>query len=444
MTDLLAARSQMGMSLAFHIIFSVIGIGMPLLMVIAEGLYLKTKDKAYLTLAKRWSKGTAIMFGVGAVSGTVLSFELGLLWPEFMAYAGAVIGMPFSLEGFAFFLEAIFLGIYLYGWERVSPKLHLAAGVGVMVSGALSGIFVTTVNAWMNTPAGFTLVDGVITDIDPFAAMMNPAAPTQVSHMTMAAFQAVGFVVAGIHAYLLLKTPGSAFHKKALAIALAVGGVSALIQPIIGDLSAKHVAKDQPVKFAAMEGHWETEACASFTLFGIPNEETRTTDYAIKVPCVLSILAFADPKAEVMGLNDVPESEWPPLAPPHIAFQIMVAAGMIMAGLGLIGAFLAYRKREVPTHPLFLKALVLAAPLGFIAVEAGWVVTEVGRQPYVVYGLLRTADAVTPMPGLMVPFLTFSALYFVLGIVVVILLKRQVFYGEDAPLEGEEDANAAL
>ncbi len=258
MSDLLAARSQMAMSLGFHILFAVVGIGMPLLMVIAEWRWLKTKDEVYLILAKRWAKGTAIMFAVGAVSGTVLSFELGLLWPKFMEFAGPMVGMPFSMEGFAFFLEAIFLGIYLYGWERVKPWAHWAAGVMVMLCGTLSGVFVVTANAWMNTPVGFQMLDGKVISVDPIAAMLNPAAFTQTLHMTLAAFVAVGFMVAAIHAWMLLKDRQNPFHRRALEIALWVGGVTAFLQPLSGDLSAKHVAKYQPVKLAAMEGQWET------------------------------------------------------------------------------------------------------------------------------------------------------------------------------------------
>src|SRR5215207_7624585 len=226
MDDILAARSQMAMSLAFHIIFAAIGIAMPLLMVIAEWRFLRTRDEIYLTLAKRWAKGTAILFAVGAVSGTVLSFELGLLFPKFMGYAGAIIGMPFSLEGFAFFTEAIFLGIYLYGWERISPGKHLLAGAVVAASGAASGIFVVIANAWMNTPTGFRLEGGQLVDIDPLAAMMNPNAFAQVLHMILAAYAATGFAVAGIHAYMLRRDPANRFHRIALAIALTVGGIT--------------------------------------------------------------------------------------------------------------------------------------------------------------------------------------------------------------------------
>ncbi|HYW30888.1 MAG TPA: cytochrome ubiquinol oxidase subunit I, partial [Gemmatimonas sp.] len=231
MNDLLFARSQMAMSLAFHIVFAVVGIGMPALMVIAEWRWLRTRDGVLLELAKRWAKGTAILFAVGAVSGTVLSFELGLLWPTFMEHAGGIIGMPFSLEGFAFFTEAIFLGIYLYAWKRIPPRAHLAAGVVVAVSGALSGIFVVCANAWMNSPAGFRMQDGVPVDIDPIAAMFNAAAGAQAVHMTLAAFAATGFAVAGVHAFALLRgTPHRAFHRAALQIALMVGVPTALVQ----------------------------------------------------------------------------------------------------------------------------------------------------------------------------------------------------------------------
>src|SRR5262245_4610296 len=236
MDDLLAVRSQMAMSLAFHIIFAVAGITTPLLMCIAEWRWLRTRDETYLTLAKRWAKGTAILFAVGAVSGTVLSFELGLLWPEFMRWAGPIIGMPFSLEGFAFFTEAIFLGIYLYGWERVSPRAHLAAGAIVALSGAASAIFVVIANAWMNTPAGFRMVGGKPVDIDPIAAMMNPAALGETIHMLLAAYAAVGFAVVGMPAFLLLRDRRNVFHRHALAIALAVGGLSGILQPLSGDL----------------------------------------------------------------------------------------------------------------------------------------------------------------------------------------------------------------
>ena len=426
MSDLLAARSQMAMSLAFHILFAVVGIAMPVLMVIAERRWQTTGDALYLELAKRWAKGTAILFAVGAVSGTVLSFELGLLWPGFMEYAGAIIGMPFSLEGFAFFTEAIFLGIYLYGWTKISPRAHLWSGILVAVSGALSGIFVVIANAWMNSPTGFDLVDGRAVNIDPVAAMMNPAAFQQTLHMTLAAYTATGFAVAGIHAFLLLRDPANRFHRLAMSIALVVGVPAALLQPISGDISARQVAKYQPAKLAAMEGQFATERRAPLRIGGWPDEEARETRYAIEIPGGLSFLAFGDIDAEVVGLDAFPRDEQPPVAIVHIAFQIMVALGSYLALLSLWVAWTRFRKRDIVENRLLLRALVLAAPMGFIAIEAGWTVTEVGRQPWVVYGILRTADAVTPMPGLVIPFVTFTLLYCVLGVVVVWLLYRQI------------------
>jgi cytochrome bd ubiquinol oxidase subunit I len=416
----------MAVSLAFHIIFAVVGIGMPVLMVIAERRWQKTGDPIYLELAKRWSKGTAILFAVGAVSGTVLSFELGLLWPRFMEFAGPIIGMPFSLEGFAFFTEAIFLGVYLYGWERISPRSHLWAGIAVAVSGALSGIFVVMANAWMNAPAGFDLVGGQVLNVDPIAAMLNRAAFQQTLHMTLAAFAATGFAVAGIHAFLLLFDRENAFHRRALSVALVLGAPAAVLQPISGDFSARSVARTQPTKLAAMEAHFETGPGAPLIIGGWPDAEARQTRYAIKIPYGLSLLAFHDPDAVVKGLNDFPRQDWPNVRIVHVAFQVMVALGTYLALLSIWIGWVAYRRREVAANRRLLQAVALAAPMGFIAIEAGWTVTEVGRQPWIVYGIFRTADAVTTMPGLIVPFLLFTLLYCFLGVIVVWLLYRQI------------------
>ncbi len=426
MSDLLAARSQMAVSLAFHIIFAVVGIALPVLMVIAERRWQKTGDGIYLELAKRWSKGAAILFAVGAVSGTVLSFELLLLWPEFMRFAGGIIGMPFSLEGFAFFTEAIFLGIYLYGWDRISPRAHIWSGVAVAVSGTVSGIFVVTANAWMNSPAGFELVGGRVTNVDPIAAMLNPAAFQQTLHMILAAFAATGFAVAGIHALLLLFDPLNAFHRRALGVALMVGAPAALLQPISGDVSGRQVASWQPVKLAAMESHFETMAGAPLTVGGWPDVDAGVLRYAIKIPYGLSLLAFHDPRAVVKGLKDFPREDWPNVPIVHFAFQIMVALGTYLVLVSLWAGWTALRGRELAANRRLLQAIALGAPMGFIAIEAGWTVTEVGRQPWIIHGVMRTADAVTPMPGLIVPFLLFTLLYCFLGVIVVWLLYRQI------------------
>src|SRR6478672_2799121 len=427
MTDLFAARSQMAISLGFHIVFAEIGIAMPLMMVLAEWRWRRTGERAYYDLARRWAKGTAVLFAVGAVSGTVLSFELGLLWPGFMRHAGPLIGMPFSLEGFAFFLEAIFIGVYLYGWERVSPRAHLAAGIVVALSGAASALFVVLVNAWMNTPVGFTVdAAGAFVNIDPVKAMRSPAAFQQVLHMLLASYAATGMAVAGVHAWMLLRGAAPAFHRRALMLALSVGAPAAVVQPLSGDLSARVVAETQPVKLAALEGQWETERGAPLRIGGWPDASREETRWALEIPRGLSLLAFHDPSAEVRGLRSVPPEDRPPVRIVHVGFQTMVGLGSAMALVALWAAWVAWRRRDLSSDRRLLRALVIVTPFGFLATEAGWVVTEVGRQPWVVQGFMRTAHAVTPMPGLVVPMVTFTALYVGLGIVVVALVASLV------------------
>jgi cytochrome d ubiquinol oxidase subunit I len=296
----------------------------------------------------------------------------------------------------------------------------------VAVSGAASGIFVVTANSWMNSPAGFDLVGGRPVNIDPIAAMLNPMAFQQTLHMTLAAYAATGFAVAGIHAFLLLFDRENAFHRRALSAALMLGVPAAVLQPISGDISARSVAARQPVKLAAMEAHFETTAGAPLTIGGLPDMETGETRYAIKIPNGLSLLAFHDPNAVVRGLEDFPREDWPNVRIVHIAFQIMVALGTYLALLSLWVAWRAFRRKDLCSSRWLLRAIALSAPMGFIAIEAGWTVTEVGRQPWIIQGVLRTADAVTPMPGLVVPFLLFTLLYCFLGVIVAWLLYRQI------------------
>jgi cytochrome d ubiquinol oxidase subunit I len=426
MSDLLAARSQMAMSLAFHIIFAAIGIGLPALMVISEALWLRRRDPVYLQITQAWAKGAAIFFAVGAVSGTVLSFELGLLWPTFMDYAGSIIGMPFSLEGFAFFTEAIFLGIYLYGWNRVPARVHWWAGVVVAVSGALSALFVLSVNGWMNSPRGFSHTPGGPIEIDPIAAMLNDFWIANTIHMLIAAYMATAFGAAAIHAWMLLRHPADPFHRRALAIVLVVGSVMAFAQPISGDFNARLLHKQQPAKLAAMEGQFRTERCAPLHIGGIPDLERQETRFAIRIPCGLSLLAAHDPNAQILGLEAFQPDDRPDPRIVHPAFQIMVGIGTMLMALGIWAAWLAFRRREIAHQRLFLRALTIVGPLGFVAIEAGWVVTEVGRQPWIIYGIMRTEDAVTNMPGLVIPFTMFTLLYVLLTVVVVYLLNRQV------------------
>ena len=426
MEDLFAARSQMALSLGFHIIFACIGMVMPFFMATSHYKYLKTGNPLYKDLTKAWSKGVAIFFVTGAVSGTMLSFELGLLWPEFMLHAGPIFGMPFSLEGTAFFIEAIALGFFLYGWGKFKPWFHWFTGVVVGISGLASGILVVAANGWMNSPSGFDYVNGEYLNIDPIQALFNDAWFSQALHMTLAAFTATGFAVAGIHAYMMLKKKNIEFHRKAFHIALIFGGIAALLQPISGDISAKDIAVRQPVKLAAMEAHFETEKGASLIIGGVPDEEAKEVNYALKIPGALSFLAHGDFESEVIGLDQFPEENHPPVMVTHFAFQIMVGLGMVMMGLALLFFLSNWKKKEWLKANWFLWLFALATPLGFIAVEAGWTVTEVGRQPWIIYEILKTKDAVTPIPGIAYSFYLFSAIYISLALVVTFLLIRQI------------------
>ena len=425
MEELLYARLQMAFTLGFHIIFACIGMVMPFFMVVSHRKWINTRDPVYLKLTKAWQKGVAIFFVTGAVSGTALSFELGMLWPEFMKHAGPIIGMPFSLEGAAFFVEAIALGFYLYGWGKIPEKFHWVTGIIVGLSGVASGILVVSANGWMNAPVGFDYVDGRFINIDPWQAFLNPAWFTQALHMTLAAFVATSFAVAGVHAYQIYKKRKIEMHTKAFKIAMIFGAVAALLQPLSGDLSAKDIAERQPIKLAAMEGHYETASGVPLYIGGIVNEEKREVTYKLEIPKALSFLAFGDFDAEVKGLNDFPNDELPPVAITHYAFQIMVGIGGILVVASLV-YFVSRKKKSWLQSKWYLLFFVLLTPLGFIALEAGWIVTEVGRQPWIIYKIMRTEDAVTPMPGLAYSFYFYLLLYTVLAITVGWLMNRQM------------------
>ena len=426
MDDFFAARLQMAFSLGFHIVFSCIGMVMPFFMCTAHYFWLKNKKTVFLDVTKAWSKGVAIFFATGAVSGTVLSFELGLLWPKFMEHAGPIFGMPFSLEGTAFFIEAIALGFYLYGWNKFNPWFHWFTGVIVGISGLLSGILVVAANAWMNSPAGFDFVDGQYINVDPIKAMFNDAWFSQAMHMTIAAFAATGFAVAGVHALMILRGKNMQFHRKAFTIAAVFATVAACLQPISGDISAKDVAKRQPAKLAAMESHFHTEKGAPLIIGGIPDTASQTVKYALEIPKALSFMATGDFNGEVKGLDQIPKKDRPPIAVTHYAFQIMVGLGMLMLGIGLIYFIALFKKKRWLESRWLLKLFVIATPMGFFALEAGWTVTEVGRQPWIINGVMRTADAVTPMPGIAYSFYLFTAVYISLAIIVSLLLFRQI------------------
>ena len=426
MDDFIAARSQMAMSLAFHIVFSCVGMVMPFMMAIAHYKYLTTKKEIYKGLTKAWSKGVAILFATGAVSGTMLSFELGLLFPKFMEHAGPIFGMPFSLEGTAFFIEAIALGFFLYGWDKFNKWFHWICGVIVGISGLASGILVVAANAWMNSPTGFDFVNGEYLNIDPIKAMFNDAWFSQALHMTIAAFCATGFAVACLHAYLILKGKNVNFHKEAFKISAVMAIVAALLAPLSGDVSAKSVAERQPIKLAAMEAHFKTEKSAAFVLGGIPDEENMKLDYALKIPGVLSFLVHSDFNTEVKGLEEFPRDEWPPVAIVHYAFQIMIAFGMLMMAIAVIFLIAHFFKKDWLSKRWFYKMFMIATPFGYIALEAGWTVTEVGRQPWIIYGIMRTVDSITPMPGIQYSFYIFTFVFITLSIILVFLMNRQI------------------
>lgn len=426
MDSLLAARLQMAFSLGFHIIFACIGMVMPILMSLAYLGYVRKGDEASLKLTKIWMKGVAIFFAVGAVSGTLLSFELGLLWPKFMEHAGPIIGMPFSWEGTAFFLEAIALGIFLYGFGKLPLWLHWTSSLIVGISGVISGIFVVAANAWMNSPTGFELVNGEFTNIDPWKAFFNPAWLSEAHHMTLAAFTAVSAAVLGTHSLLYLMGKRIELNRLAISVSAPVFVISALLQPISGDLIAKDVAIRQPMKLAAMEALFESQKSAPLLIGGIPDQKEKKIHYGIELPGMLSFLAHGDFETEVKGLEEIPEENWPPVLITHLAFQIMVGIGSYLALVALIALFLRWKKKSWVSEDWALKLFVTTIPLGFIAVEAGWTVTEVGRQPWIIYEIMKVKDAVTDAPFLGLTFAFYLFLYLILFAVVAWLFYRLI------------------
>jgi cytochrome d ubiquinol oxidase subunit I len=447
MDAVLAARWQMTLSLVFHIVFAAIGIGLPLLLVLIERRWLVTGQEHYLRLAKKWAKATGILFAVGAISGTALSLELGLLFPGFMEVCGAVVGHLFGLEGFAFFVEAIFIGLYLYGWDKLSPRAHWWCGVCIAVSGAVSGLLILGVNAWMQLPVGFTMQEGKIVVTDPLAIFGQYGWLTMAIHSTLACYMAVGFAVAGIYAFGWLRGRRDAYHRSAILTAMAVGGIAGLLQPLSGDFLAKFVYRRDPVKFAAMEGQFVTQTHAPLRIGGLPDEARGVTRWAIEVPSMLSFLAAHRTDAKVWGLNDIaPEPhQRPPVALTHLSFQIMVGLGGALALVSIWFWIAHARRREAGWSRPLLWAMVILGAGGFVALETGWIVTEVGRQPWVVVGTERlaamraaggtdpwagagypgllTRQTVTSASGVQTVFYGFTVLYILLGVTVVWLLR---------------------
>ncbi len=423
MPDLLAARAQMGTSLAFHIIFSALGVGLPLLLCIAEGLALFRKDKTWMMLTRRWARAAAILFAIGAVSGTILSFELGLLWPTYIKFAGAVVGLPFALEGFAFFLEAIFLGLYLYGWDRLSPRAHWLCSFPIWISGLASAWFIVSANSWMNTPAGFVIKNGKVVDINPIQAMLNPSTPYETIHMILACYVATGFAVAAVYAFAMLRGKRDDYYRKGLMLALAMGVIATPLQIISGDANARFLVDAQPAKLAAMEGVFQTQQGAPLEIGGLADPNTGRVIYALEIPRGLSLLATFNPNATIKGLDAFAPDDRPNPLPVHSSFDGMVASGFFALFIALLFWLLYFlKKRTVPTNRLLLLGIVLAGPLSFLAIELGWMVTELGRQPWTIYGYLRTKDAVTTAPWLNISFLIFTLIYVLLAVALIRLL----------------------
>ncbi|HJR26661.1 MAG TPA: cytochrome ubiquinol oxidase subunit I [Acidimicrobiales bacterium] len=424
--DLWAARQQMALSLGWHIVIACFGVGFPALVVLAEGLGIRRGDADLLRLARRWSKALALLFAVGAVSGTILSFELGILWPGLMRTFGDVWGLPFAIEGIAFFIEAIFVGLYLYGWDRLPPRVHLLIGVPIVIAGVASAWFVVTANAWMNQPRGFDvehyLATGEVTDIRPWAAMFNPATPPQTTHMVLAAFMVAGFGTAAVYAAALLRGRTDRYHRLGFLLPFAMAAAITPVQIGVGDWAARFLADYQPTKLAALEGLHATERGAPLTIGGLYLDgEVR---YGIEIPRALSLLAHHDPDAVVQGLDEVPADERPPVGIVRASFQVMVAIGM---GLLLLGGWFAavwWRRRRLPRARLFLWCAVAAGPLAAVALEAGWITTEVGRQPWIVYGVMRVEDAVTSAPNIRFGYYALVVVYTVLTVGTVYVLRR--------------------
>jgi cytochrome bd ubiquinol oxidase subunit I len=420
---LFEARQMQALSFAVHIPLVCFGIAFPALVLFAEWLSLRTGDPVYGTLARRWSKVMLALFAVGVVTGTILSFELGLLWPNFMATFGDVFGLAFALEGFSFFLEAIFIAIYVYGWDRLSPRAHFLAGIPIVITGFAGSLMVIAVNGWMNHPTGFRVENGEAVDIHPFEALFqNDYFWHELVHMYLAGFIVAGFVTAGVYAFGWLRGHRGRYERVALMIPLTAAALAAPAQIVVGDWAAREVGENQPVKLAAFEGLGENEKGAPIHVLGWYSD--GEVKYGIELPKMLSILTYHDPNAEVQGLDSVPEDEQPPVNVVRIAFQTMVGIGTALALVAVVYFFVWFRHRRLPRSTWFYRALVLAGPLSLVALIAGWVTTEVGRQPWVVYDVMRTEEAVTGASGIPVGYTTLALVYVGLAVAVAWILRR--------------------
>lgn len=410
------------LTLSFHIIYATIGVGVPLMIMIAQWVGIKKNDEHYILLARRWARGFVITVAVGVVTGTAIGLQLSLLWPNFMELAGNVAALPLFMETFAFFFEAIFLGIYLYTWDRFeNQKKHLLLLIPVAIGASFSAVFITMLNAFMNAPQGFDLVDGEIININPLLAMFNPAMPTKVAHVVATAFMTSAFVLAAIAAFRLIKGSNHLYHKKALYLTMKIGLIFSIATAVIGDFSGKYLAEYQPEKLAAAEWHFETEGNAPLILYGVLDD--GEVKYAIEIPYALSILAHSIPSAEVIGLDQFPEDEVPPLYI-HYLFDIMVTIGMWMVLLSGVFWLGTRRRWKLVTTKWFRWLIVLGGPLSIIAIEAGWWLAEVGRQPWVLRGIMRTEEAATTSGQVGTMLVLFVILYIILGIGSIVVLTR--------------------
>ena len=418
----MAARYQMAISLGFHIILAALGVGFPLITLIAHRRGLRRGDPEALMLAKRWSKVMAVLFAVGAVSGTILSFEMGMLWPGLMGPYGDVIGLPFTLEGVSFFLEAIFIGIYLYGWKRLPARVHYLTLFPIVLAGIAGSFLILSANAWMNSPAGFTIAaNGTIVDVNPWAAMFNSAVGVQYTHMLLAAYMVSGFTVAGVYAAGWLRGRRDRLHRLGFLIPFVLASITAPIQVLVGDIATRRLIDTQPAKFAAIELLPETTEEAPLTLGGaLVDGEVRG---AIEIPGLASWLATRDFGAEVPGLDAVPPNERPPVNIVHWSFQVMVGLGSGLLALAVWFAVAWWRRRDPPRSRWFWRFAAGSGVAAILAMESGWVTTEVGRQPWIVYGLVRTEDAVSAAGGIVVTATVISAIYLVLGAITIAVLR---------------------
>ena len=439
--DVLEARQMQALSLAVHIPIVCFGIAFPAFILFVEGLYLRTGEPTYKALAKRWSKVALVLFAVGVVTGTILSFEFGLLWPEFMASFGDVFGLAFGLEGISFFTEAIFIAIYVYGWDRMSRRAHFLTGIPVVIAGITGSFTVIAVNGWMNNPEGFDVVNGEVVNPRPWDALVNQHLWHEFVHMYLAGYIVAGFIVAAVYARAWLHGRRDRYHRTALVVALSFAGLAAPMQVIVGDWAGRQVADTQPIKLAAMEGLMRTQEGAAFTLGGFYDEDRGEVRYGIEVPKLLSLLAAHDPNARVTGLEAVPEDDRPPVNVVRFAFQAMVSIGTGLALLGAIFFVTWWRRKRLPHSKLFYRAVMAAGPLSLVALICGWITTEVGRQPWIVYGVMRSEQAVTSANGLEIGYATLVAVYLSLGAAVVWLLRRLSARPPGAELSGAGGAD---